>query len=208
MAKTGSKHIKEGMSGYCKYSDKELVDMAVDGVQEAFAELVRRYKDSLVQYLDKFLKIRKREALYAEAAEEPQDICQEAMQKAFKNLESYDKRYSFSTWLYNIAKNTAIDYFRKRRLDVEFDSVNDYRIMASGGNSENSPEEKMISNQRYSSLIEIINKLPERYRAIATLRFIDEYAIEEIAEKMELPANTVKTRIKRAKEQLLKQLDT
>jgi RNA polymerase sigma-70 factor, ECF subfamily len=207
MAKTGSKHTKKSMSEYCTHSDKELVDLAIDGVQKAFAELVRRYNDSLIQYLDNFLKIKKGDAFFAESAEEAQDICQEAMQKAFKNLDNYNSIYSFSTWLYNIAKNTAIDYFRKRRIDVELDSVNDYKIMASGGNSEDSPEEKMISGQTYSSLIDKINKLPELYRTVAKLRFIEEYAIEEISEKLEIPANTVKTRIKRAKEQLSKQLD-
>lgn len=203
MVKTGSKHI----SKLGKLADQELVEIAKSGSEKAYAELVSRYKESLTCFLDNFLISRNREIIFTEPAEEPQDICQEALHKAFKNLNSYNPQFSFSTWLYNIAQNTAIDYFRKRKLDVEFNSMSDYKITASGGNSENSPEDKLISNQIYNGLIDKINNLPDRYRQIARLRFIDEYAIEEIAVKLGLPANTVKTRIKRAKEQLFKQID-
>lgn len=134
MVKTGSKHI----SKLGKLADQELVEIAKSGSEKAYAELVSRYKESLTCFLDNFLISRNREIIFTEPAEEPQDICQEALHKAFKNLNSYNPQFSFSTWLYNIAQNTAIDYFRKRKLDVEFNSMSDYKITASGGNSENS----------------------------------------------------------------------
>lgn len=205
MGKIGLKHISK-LEEYRKLTDLEIIDLAIKGKEEAFTILVNRYKQALITYISDFIAMGKVNAL-CEIAEEPQDICQEALQKAFKNIATYNADYSFSTWLYNIAQNTAIDYYRRRKIDIEPEALNDNKISAAGNNPKNSPEDSMISNQEYLTLIQHIDNLPDKYRIIARLRFIKEYAIEEISKLVKLPPNTVKTRIKRAKALIYKEYE-
>ena len=177
-------------------SDKLLIEMAISGSDEAYFVLHKRYYLGLTLFISEFLDTCKIEA--NEFAEQPQDIAQEALYKAFMHLSSYDINYEFSTWLYNIAKNCAIDYTRKRRLNLERGSLNQSQYVL----DKNSPEEKLISSQSYCSILSKINQLDTIYREVAQMRFIKEYAYEEISEKLDIPLSTVKTRIKRAKSML------
>lgn len=189
-----------------KLPDKELIKKARNGEQEAFFALVEKYRKGLLAYIREYLSGIKGEDRGVETAEQPQDICQETFQKAFLHIKEYNPDYEFSTWLFNIGRNTAIDCSRKRRtppgtgLSPEMDSV----LAASQKITGDSPEDKMISNQEYESLIRHIGNLGPLYREVAQLRFIHEFAYEEIAKELELPLNTVRTRLKRAKELLLK----
>ena len=121
------------------------------------------------------------------------------MHKAFAHLHEYNNRYSFTTLLYNIAKNSNIEYLRNRRVAIELNSINESRKGFSGALLERSPEEDMIHNQAYSTIIERIKKLPPLYEEVARLRFVEEYALEEIAQKLNMSLNTVKTRLRRSK---------
>lgn len=178
-----------------RLTDRELIEMARQGEQKAFTVLTERHGKGLLAYISEHLSGNN---AFTESAEEPEDICQEAFNKAFTHIDNYDPRYEFSTWLYNIGKNTAIDHARKRKLIIE---IADY------GNPKNSPEDKMISNQEYSKLLKMIEELDDKYRDIAKMRFIQELAYEEIAQKLDIPLNTIRTRLKRAKEILAKKLD-
>ena len=113
-------------------------------------------------------------------------------------------QYKFSTWLFNIAKNIAIDYARKRKITIGANLTPDniHNLANIGSGIKNSPEDKLISSQEYSTLIRKINSLEPKYREPATLRFIKEYEYNEIAQELNLGLNTVKTRLKRAKEML------
>lgn len=204
MGKIGSKPTKT-LIDFDNLQESEIIRLASEGNQEACTIIVNKYKNSLLAYITNYITSGKGK-LNIEIAEEPQDICQESLHKIFKNIHLYNPKYSFSTWIYSIAQNTAIDYFRKRKMEFEPEALNDTSITASGINPKNSPEDKLISRQEYLTLIKYIDNLPDIYKDIARLRFIEEYAIEEIAESLNLPANTVKTRIKRAKAILLKTL--
>ncbi len=187
-----------------KLSDRELVSLAVKGRQDAYTALVERYSKGLYTFIQDFLSGIKSCDGSIELAEEPQDICQEAFQRAFHSLESYNPAYEFSTWIFNIARNIAIDYSRKRKIAIELkiSHENTGETVNTGGEIKNSPEDKLISDQEYQQLIQYIDNLPEKYREIARMRFIKEYAYDEIALETNLGINTVKTRIKRAKQQL------
>lgn len=188
-----------------KLTDRELVLMAKQGRQQAFTILTERYGKGLLAHIAELLSGNNN---MVEMAEGPEDICQEAFHKAFAHIEDYNPQYEFSTWLYNIGKNTAIDYSRKRKIAIEAGLSTDKAAgIANYGNMKNSPEDKMISLQEYSILIGHIEELDEKYREIAQMRFINEYAYEEIAQKLDIPLNTVRTRLKRAKEILAKKLD-
>lgn len=187
-------------------TDRELVQRAKEGEQRAFALLMERYGKGLAVHIGEYMANCR--SCGMELAEEPEDICQEAFHKAFAGIKGYNEQYEFSTWLYTIGKNCVIDYTRKRRLQVDAgitpdvgDSLSNY-----GGEMENSPEDEMISNQEYSILLKYITELGDKYRNVAMMRFINELAYEEIAQKLDIPINTVRTRLKRAKEMLVKRV--
>ena len=181
--------------------------MARNGEQRAFAVLMERYGKGLSIHIGEYMSGYRSRGV--EMAEEPEDICQEAFQKAFAGISGYNPQYEFSTWLYTIGKNCVIDYIRKRKVLVDAGITGETAETISnyGGDMENSPEDEMISNQEYSILLKYISELEEKYRNVAMMRFINELAYEEIAQKLDMPLNTVRTRLKRAKEMLVKRID-
>ena len=187
-------------------TDRELVALARNGEQRAFTILMERYGKGLMFHMGEYMASCSNSG--AEMAEEPEDLCQEAFQKAFAGLESYNPQYEFSTWLYTIGKNCVIEYIRKRKLIVEagIGGEGNSGISNYGDGLENSPEDDMISSQEYSILLNHIEELDEKYCDVAKMRFINELAYEEIAQKLDLPLNTVRTRLKRAKEMLVKRI--
>ncbi len=188
-----------------KLTDRELAIMARQGEQKAFTVLSERYGKGLLAFVAEHLSGNNSNI---EGAVEPADICQEALNKAFTHIADYDPKYEFSTWLYNIGKNTAIDHSRKRKLVIEAGlSAEKETSIANYGSHRNSPEDKMISNQEYSKLLGLIEGLDDKYRDIAKMRFIQELAYEEIAQKIDIPLNTVRTRLKRAKEILARSIE-
>ena len=186
--------------------DSILIEAALNGDQNAYSLLVQRHKEGLTLYVNEFVGHLKNSEGIIELAEEPQDIVQEAFHKAFQSLSTYNPQYKFSTWLYNIARNIAIDYTRKRKISIGAnltpENIKDFANIGSG--IRNSPEDKLISSQEYRSLIGMIESLDEKYREPARLRFLKEYEYNEIAQELNLELNTVKTRLKRAKEILKK----
>ena len=186
--------------------DTGLITSALSGDQNAYTLLMLKYKEGVTLYVNEFIGTLKNTDGIIELAEEPQDIVQEAFHKAFQALPTYNPQYKFSTWLYNIARNIAIDYARKRKISIGAnltpDNLKDIANIGSG--IKNSPEDKLISSQEYRTLIEMIESLEEKYRKPAILRFIREYEYNEIAQELNLELNTVKTRLKRAKEMLKK----
>lgn len=187
-------------------SDLQLINSALLGEQSAYTSLVQKYQESLSVYINEIMGSLKSGDGGMELAEEPQDIVQEAFNRAFQSLDSYNPKYKFSTWLFNIAKNIAIDYTRKRKITIGANLTPDnLKDLANiGGGIKNSPEDKLISTQEYRSLIAMIESLDEKYREPARLRFLNEYEYNEIAQELNLELNTVRTRLKRAREILKK----
>ncbi len=176
--------------------DRELVERALKNDQKAFSALVQRYSEQILSYISS----------YIHSSADAEDLCQECFNKAFRNLETYRSEYAFSTWLFNIAQNLCIDYFRKSKLS--FVPIGMGEIRGEGDNWSSgapSPEESVINGQEVESLIHAIDSLDKKYREVAIMRFIKEFAYEEIASELGLPLNTVRTRVKRAKEQIIKQ---
>lgn len=142
--------------------------------------------------------------------EEIEDLTQEAFIKAFTSLASFNEEYSFSTWLYKIATNNAIDYVRKRKLQTF--SINkpieseesDYSFELQ--DTEPEPDQELIAVQRKKMLDDAMESLPAKYRQVILMRHVDEKEYQEIAKTLKLPLGTVKAHIFRARELLYKQL--
>ena len=178
--------------------DIELVERALKGNQQAYAQLLGKYRDAIYFMLLKMVN----NPIDAE------DLTIEAFGKAFKNINQYTPNFAFSTWLFKIASNNCIDYIRKQRgstisLDQpvdEDDSLSPSTLIQSNTPD---PEENMINDQKIKLMHEVVAKLKPRYRTLIQLRYFKEYSYEEIADNMEIPIGTVKAQLFRARELLL-----
>ncbi len=184
-------------------ADNELIQKALKGSQFAFSKLMKRYKDSVYYVILKMVG----------NADDAEDLTIEAFGKAFNKLDKFSPEFAFSTWLFRIAINNAIDFMRKKRLETL--SI-DQPISTEGGESINpditddslDPEESYIREQRRVLMREITEKLSPKYRTLIELRFFEELSYIEIAEKMNLPIGTVKAQLFRAKQLLHNVLKT
>ena len=188
MAKTGEKPTR--------LEDRALVEMALQRNQGAFSLLLEKYHGSLMTHVLKYVTV----------IEDAEDICQRSFEKAFMNIDRYNSHYAFSTWLYNIAQNEAIDHLRRSRASINSVPISEERdaldVVAAS-----TPEEEFIIDQAVRELISGIQNLPDSYRQVAELRFIKDYAYEDIARELALPLGTVKTRISRARKLLEKMVE-
>jgi RNA polymerase sigma-70 factor (ECF subfamily) len=177
---------------YIVAGDAALVDMVLGGDNRAFEHLFNRYGGSLHQiYL----------ARTGGNGDDTADLIQEIFVKAYLNLGGYDRRYAFGQWIYTIAKNTFIDYVRKRRDDLSIDNTRGEYIRQPVSMTPN-PEETIINVQRRRQLEENLEKMSPKYRKLIDLRFFKDLSYEEIARQLDLPLGTVKTQIHRARTQL------
>ncbi len=176
--------------------DYELVLEARRGSQNAFAKLLGRYWDSIFFMLLKMVHNQ----------DDAEDLTIEAFGKAFKNLQNYEPDFAFSTWLFKIANNNAIDFIRKQKgkmvtidnqgKNPEEENVIQLQSMAPD------PEEELIKNQKALLLKEVVEQLKPRYNRLVILRYYREFSYEEIAKELDLPLGTVKAQLYRAKELL------
>lgn len=176
---------------YIIADDKRLVELSLGGDHMAFEYLFNRYNDA----------IRRLFLLRSTSADDTEDLLQETFIKVYINLQRYSPEYTFGQWVYTIARNTHIDFERRRQEDLSIDE----RFSVPEANTP-SPEENLINLQQRSQIETYINSLPEQYRTLFTMRFLEDYSYEEIAEKLHLPMGTVKTQIHRARERMCRMI--
>ena len=163
---------------------------------ENFRIIYEKYREFSVNAANKIVKNRT-------VAE---DICQESLRKAYLSVCQYNPEYQFKTWIFSIARNTAIDHLRRRNSFTTAKLADTAEPSVGEHETENSPEDEMIDDQSYDLFIRSIAALPDRYRRIAELRLLHDYAYQEIADELSMPLNTVRTRIRRAKALLEKMM--
>ena len=182
-------------------TDIELVRMAAEQNQAAYIVLYTRYNVGVRSHISR----------YVAQKEDIEDICLESFQKAFSQIESYNPEYKFSTWLYRIARNTAFDYLSKHMREMTnmpTTSINEeIAELKELPATMHNPEEDTINQQEYDKWLTNIEKLKDDYRTVAKMNLIDNFGYKEIADALEMPLNTVKTKIRRAKAILLKMMD-
>jgi len=180
--------------------DRTLIDSALKGDQSAYKGLMERHRQAIFHIT---LKI-------VHDAEIAADLVQETFMKAFSSLATYRSEFKFSTWLYRIAANTAIDHLRKQRMKMlSLDSPSqsdDGPIEIEVADNSYNPENDLINREQRFSINEAIESLPEKYRVVIVYRHKDDKSYDEIADALSLPVGTVKARIFRARELLKKKL--
>ena len=180
--------------------DHELVAAALDGSQEAYRRLVVRFERPLYSLIARIMGDR----LAAK------DLAQETLVKAFRHLGSYDRTRKFSSWLFKIAHNTALDHLRRRELETvpleTPDADGSDLVAVLTDSSERTPEAVAQRSDLAQALARAVARLRPEYREVVLLRFAEGQAYQDIAEITSLPLGTVKTQLHQARKELVKTL--
>ncbi|MCS6874865.1 MAG: sigma-70 family RNA polymerase sigma factor [Pyrinomonadaceae bacterium] len=174
--------------------DVNLIERFLSGDEDGFEELVNRYHRPLVSYIHKMV----------DDYETALDLTQEVFIKVYNFAEQYSSKYKFSTWIYKIAHNTAVDYLRRRISEKSLDDEQS-EFQAIPKNKSLSPEQESLTREWLIQVESVIRCLPTSYRELIILRHQQELSYEEIAKITGLPLGTVKNRLFRARE-MMKQM--
>ena len=176
---------------------REWVTAALEGDQDAFAELVYLFQDPVYNLCYRMLG----------ESTEAEDATQEAFLRAHKNLSRYDKGRAFKTWLMSIASNHCIDRLRKRRM--HFLSLDDEPIAAALAlsSSDPLPEQATLQSELGQEVQELLLRLDDSYRLAVVLRYWYDYSYAEIALAMDTTESAIKSRLFRARRQLSQLMD-
>jgi RNA polymerase sigma-70 factor (ECF subfamily) len=180
--------------------DGEIVELVRSGRTEGYGELVSRYQKRLVLYVHHLIGM----------TEEAEDIVQNVFVKAYQNLDSFDTSRKFSSWIYRIAHNEAVNYLKKRsrRRLVSWEDITTSKDKLETADTEKSPEELWISQELEVEMKQAIEKLPLKYQKVLTLRYYMDKSYKEISVIIDKPQNTVGTLLNRAKKKLLRIIET
>ena len=175
-------------------SDLELIASAIGGREDGFEELVRRYQRPITNYVFRMLN----------NYDASLDVTQEVFIKVYNSLSRYSSEYKFSTWLYRIAHNAAIDHIRRK-------SPNQQSLEAENGDGTYqlqiespcpTPEQERERSEWRTEIASVVKCLPAAYRELIVLRHSQDMSYDEIAEITGLPLGTVKNRLFRAREMM------
>lgn len=177
-----------------RHTDGALVEQCRRGDSEAFDELVRRHKQRVYNVVYRFLG----------SHEDALDLCQEVFVRAYRGISNFSGSSQVSTWLYsiasNISKNRLRDGKRKgRNLGGSLEALAESRGAAAETGPESSPREQAMTQELEQTLQRCLNELPDHFRMAFCLRTFDDMSYEEIAEAMDCPVGTVRSRLNHAR---------
>ncbi len=175
-------------------TDAELIGIAIKGREDSFEELVKRYQRPIAGYVYRMLG----------DYDSSLDVTQEVFIKVYNSLHRYSSEYKFSTWLYRIAHNAAIDHIRRNSantLSIETESKDGaYQLQIESRDL--SPEQQRERKEWRAEIQAVVKRLPPAYRELIVLRHSQELSYDEIAQVTNLPLGTVKNRLFRAREMM------
>lgn len=179
--------------------DYKLVKLAVEtDDQKAYAELLQRYRESVYFMMMKMCNNK----------DDAEDLTIEAFGRAFKKLAQYSPDFAFSTWLFKIASNNAIDFLRKKKqkyavsidTKAEGSEGSDHSANIKSGTLD--PEESFIRKQKIENIRLLVDNLKPKYKEMIELFYFQELSHEEISQKLNLPIGTIKAQLFRARDLL------
>ena len=176
-------------------SDEEIIIEYLNGDKNAFTEIVNRYLKPIYNFTYRFVGNEKN----------AEDISQEVFLKVWKNIKRFDLEKSFKTWIFSIAKNTSIDYLRKRK-DVPisaFDSEDGGNFIEDNlKDGELSANEIFALAQNKKQVEKVITKLSMIQKEVIVLKYMNEMSLTEVAIVLDIPVNTAKSHHRRALEKM------
>ena len=185
--------------------DADVVGLAQKGREAAYRELIRRYERPVFSLVYRMVRDR----------ELSEDLTQDTFVKVLTHIDKYRSEFKFSSWLFKIANNVAIDHLRRRQLDTvsmegsphattsDLAEATSFELAATS----ESPLQELEARELGSEIERAISQLRPEYRACILLRHVEDKSYEEIAATLDLPLGTVKTYIHRARHELRKALE-
>lgn len=177
--------------------DEQLVGEYLAGNEKALEILIGRYLKPIYGFVYR----------YAKNGADAEDIAQEVFVKLWRHIKKFDQKKKFKTWLFSIAKNSALDFFKKKKV-LTFSDFS-WQDESSGGESGNPisdaladekplPLESLVQEEVNQAIASVVSKLSAKYRLIIFLRYSSQMTFQEIAETLDEPMDTVKSRHRRA----------
>jgi RNA polymerase sigma-70 factor (ECF subfamily) len=192
--------VTDPRSSLRELTDQDVVLRARDGQEAAYRELIRRYERPVFSLIYRMVRDR----------ETAEDLAQETFIKVLNAIARYRPEFKFSSWVFKIANNTAIDHLRRRELDTLSlegsphastpDAIEATTLQVSDGSE--TPLDEVEARELGAEIEVAINQLRPEYRSCILLRHVEGRPYEEIAEMLDLPLGTVKTYIHRARHEL------
>lgn len=168
--------------------DNECVREVLAGNKEAYGFLIEKYKDKIYTLLMRMIH----------DAQDAQDLTQECFIKAYQYLCSFDPERKFSSWLFRIAVNLCLNALQARQKNQRHPAEWDDEWLV----DETSPESILLQKEHVAEIRDVIEELPEHYRIVLLLRYLEEMSYQEISTVLDVSVSTVQMRLHRAKQKL------
>ncbi len=178
-----------------QFDDAQLIEQSLNGDSAAFGQLVRKYQDRLYNTVVHVVGCR----------EQAEDVVQDAFVQAYVKLHTFQGNSAFYTWLYRIAFNTAISHQRRKKVEVSVDLSRE-QSGTEPIDSGDGPGDRIEREERVVMVRQALDVLSEQHRAILVLREMEGCCYETIADILDLPIGTVRSRLHRARLQLRDEL--
>ena len=184
------------MNDKFKYSDEKLILRFQEGDINAYNELVKRYKDRLLNFVLR----------YFNNVEQAEDVVQDTLIKLYTHASYYKNVAKFSTWIFTIAKNNALTELRKNKRKKTDSLWTDDGQVIDINSKEESLDSKVQNEIAIHQLNKFLDEIPENFRMAVVLRDFQELSYEEISKILEIPIGTIKSRINRGRIQLAEKM--
>lgn len=184
------------MNDKFKYSDEKLILRFQEGDINAYNELVKRYKDRLLNFVLR----------YFNNIEQAEDVVQDTLIKSYTHASYYKNVAKFSTWIFTIAKNNALTELRKNKRKKTDSLWTDDGQVIDINSKEESLDSKVQNEIAIDQLNKFLDEIPENFRMAVVLRDFQELSYEEISKILEIPIGTIKSRINRGRIQLAEKM--
>ena len=184
------------MNDKFKYSDEKLILRFQEGDINAYNELVKRYKDRLLNFVLRYLN----------NVEQAEDVVQDTLIKLYTHASYYKNVAKFSTWIFTIAKNNALTELRKNKRKKTDSLWTDDGQVIDINSKEESLDSKVQNEIAIDQLNKFLDEIPENFRMAVVLRDFQELSYEEISKILEIPIGTIKSRINRGRIQLAEKM--
>ncbi len=184
----GNGIVETYVMNFSEWSDEQIVVHVREQDKEVYGHIIRRYHIKLAHYLRKFIH----------DPDELEDVLQAVFIKAYENLYGFDEKRKFSSWVYRIAHNEAVNHIKKyARISVSLDEVESI-LVDEKMNIQKGIDQKLLQQEMEYALVH----MKEKYREAIILFFFEQKSYEEMSEILRIPISTVGTLISRGKKQL------
>lgn len=167
--------------------ERQWIEEVLAGNKQAYAQIINKYKNQLYATILRMTK----------NPQDAQDLVQEAFIKVYHQLEKFEGKGTFSSWIYRVAINHCMDEFRKKRYKMQQLEISEDQVM-----NPNHPEVIFLKKEKNRQLERLIGTLPEEERIIILLRYVNELSYSEISDLVEIPVSSVRNKLHRAKKKL------